>query len=572
LQGKITLLIYSTVVVEDTTISNNIADGQTSVVTSESTITMTNVTYSLNKVTQRWVGIWISTTTGLTMTDWVFSGNEVGTRAVLDVLQNSHVTMTNCTFSENISAQDSSVMYVSDATSMTVTNSKFIKNKSLNGGNSITLIFSYLISFTGCEFTANQATKESSHIYSIFTTLGITNCTFDDTDRNASFTGTITGGFMYLSTGSTVTITNTRFIQGVAVYGGAIYILGSADVSIESTTFTNNNADQGAAIHATTYSTLSISNNCRFSGNNANSKVGEWLYVTNAFAALVISDSVFLVTDNAIYLKRTDATITSCTFTGDSSATIDPLNEYAGGIEFDEVSTGSIMNSTFRMLHGKGGAFKISSNPYFKNQDGDVSYTITNSSISDCESVDNGGGIYVDTIKSLTLTNTTVTGNSAPSGEGGGIYFICYANVDDECTLNLVNTEVTGNTAMIGGGIKWNYREPIKDSSSSVISNNATLYGTDFAWFAREIKEIGESEYAYYTNNTNDLSLTSDGSESASLERFDFSGVMSGGSIPTTYLALVDQYDQVVTSDDSIMTEFIVDANGNNHNVNLQYS
>jgi hypothetical protein len=47
---------------------------------------------------------------------------------------------------------------------------------------------------------------------------------------------------------------------------------------------------------------------------------------------------------------------------------------------------------------------------------------------------------------------------------------------------------------------------------------------------------------------------------------------MSGGSIPTTYLALVDQYDQVVTSDDSIMTEFIVDANGNNHNVNLQYS
>jgi hypothetical protein len=40
----------------------------------------------------------------------------------------------------------------------------------------------------------------------------------------------------------------------------------------------------------------------------------------------------------------------------------------------------------------------------------------------------------------------------------------------------------------------------------------------------------------------------------------DFAGVMSGGSIPTTYLALVDQYNQVVTSDNSIMTEFIVDT------------
>ena len=34
---------------------------------------------------------------------------------------------------------------------------------------------------------------------------------------------------------------------------------------------------------------------------------------------------------------------------------------------------------------------------------------------------------------------------------------------------------------------------------------------------------------------------------------------MSGGSIPTTYLALVDEYDQVVTSDSSVMIEFLVD-------------
>jgi len=38
-------------------------------------------------------------------------------------------------------------------------------------------------------------------------------------------------------------------------------------------------------------------------------------------------------------------------------------------------------------------------------------------------SVSDGGGIYIDTIKSLTLTNTTIENNTAAKGSGGGIYF-----------------------------------------------------------------------------------------------------------------------------------------------------
>lgn len=116
---------------------------------------------------------------------------------------------------------------------------------------------------------------------------------------------------MFLSTGSTVTITGSTFTNGNAIYGGAIYILGSADVSIQSSTFSNNVADHGAAIHATSYNTFSISNNCVFTGNSANLKVGECLYVTNAFQKLEISDTTFQVTDNAIYLKRTEVSIST---------------------------------------------------------------------------------------------------------------------------------------------------------------------------------------------------------------------------------------------------------------------
>jgi len=115
---------------------------------------------------------------------------------------------------------------------------------------------------------------------------------------------------------------------------------------------------------------------------------------------------------------------------------------------------------------------------------------------------------------------------------------------------------------MIGGGIKWNYREPEVDNDSVVEDNTATLYGTDYACFAREVKEISEIEYSYYIDTSNDLTAKSEGSESESLTRLDFAGVMSGGSIPTTYLALVDQYDQIVTSDDSVMIEFVVDTAG----------
>lgn len=81
--------------------------------------------------------------------------------------------------------------------------------------------------------------------------------------------------------------------------------------------------------------------------------------------------------------------------------TVNELSQYAGGVEFEEVAKGTITNSKFTSLTGKGGAFKISSNAFFKQQNSDVSYTITNSEITNCQSSNHGGGIYVDTIKQL---------------------------------------------------------------------------------------------------------------------------------------------------------------------------
>ena len=558
--------ISSTITISSATITSNSAKENFAQAITSSKITITSLTFSSNKVTLSWGGFWISDSTSLTISQSTFSSNTMGQRAIISSQQNWDMTFSNVQFSQNSASQDSSVLYVSDATSITFTSWSFTKNKSLGGGNTLSFIFSNSVTFTSWTFTANKAIKESNHIYSIFTTMTVSGWTFDDSDSSMASSDLITGGFMYLSTGSTITITGSTYKNGKAIYGGAVYILGNANVSIKSSTFTNNQANQGGAIHATSYNSFSISDSCSFSGNSASSKVGECIYVTNAFSPLTISSSSFSVSVNAIYIERTDISVSSWTFTG-TTTTVDPLSLYAGGIELSEVETGTFSSSTFTSLVGLGGALKISSNPYFKQQSSKVSYTITDSTIQNWLSSEHGGGIYVDTIRSLTLTNTKVTGNKASSGEGGGIYFIWLHNPADQWFLNLINTNVTLNSAKIGGGIKWDYREPSADSNSNVINNVATLYGTDYACFAREIKEIKENEYTYYTTSTNDLSATSNGSKGASITSLNFSGVMSGGSIPTTYLALVDQYNQVVTSSNSDSIEFLVDTSSKLFNI-----
>lgn len=56
-----------------------------------------------------------------------------------------------------------------------------------------------------------------------------------------------------------------------------------------------------------------------------------------------------------------------------------------------------------------------------------------------------GGGIYVGWPATLTLTNSTVSNNSAPQGSGGGIF-----NAD---TVVLIGATISGNTAAEGSGI-----------------------------------------------------------------------------------------------------------------------
>jgi len=79
-----------------------------------------------------------------------------------------------------------------------------------------------------------------------------------------------------------------------------------------------------------------------------------------------------------------------------------------------------------------------------------------------------GGGILNYNNGNLTVTNSTVSGNSA-DGQGGGISM-------NGGMLTLTNSTVSGNSASLGGGI-YVYYSTVAITSSTVSDNTAIFYG-----------------------------------------------------------------------------------------------
>ncbi|MDO8616725.1 MAG: choice-of-anchor Q domain-containing protein [Dehalococcoidia bacterium] len=96
--------------------------------------------------------------------------------------------------------------------------------------------------------------------------------------------------------------------------------------------------------------------------------------------------------------------------------------------------------------------------------------TLTNSTVSGNTAPSNGGGIY--NYSTLTLTNSTVSGNTAPVS-GGGIY-------NFSATLTLTNSTVSGNTSGSDGGGIYNssHSYTVATITNSTITNNSAGSGS----------------------------------------------------------------------------------------------
>ena len=157
-----------------------------------------------------------------------------------------------------------------------------------------------------------------------------------------------------------------------------------------------------------------------------------------------------------------------------NSLAITKGNDFSGGgIRNDGTLT--ITNSTLSdnsATSGGGGIFN----------NGSRTLTITNSTLSNNSAANGGGGIHNQ--GTLTITNSTLSGNSAassPSNLGGGIY-------NNGGTLNFANTIIANSTTggdCVNGGtsaINTNLNNLIEDSSNACgLTNgvNGNIIGTD---------------------------------------------------------------------------------------------
>jgi predicted outer membrane repeat protein len=108
------------------------------------------------------------------------------------------------------------------------------------------------------------------------------------------------------------------------------------------------------------------------------------------------------------------------------------------------------------------------------NTAGNISLTITNSTISNCTATSDGGAIYFgdNTNPSLTLTNVSLLNNTA-AGDGGAVF------ADDGTDVTATNLTATGNSAPNGSGSVIYYNAYGVNASNVVITGTSTISFND---------------------------------------------------------------------------------------------
>jgi hypothetical protein len=139
-----------------------------------------------------------------------------------------------------------------------------------------------------------------------------------------------------------------------------------------------------------------------------------------------------------------------------------------------EVKNGSLVLKGVTLSNGqgqKGGAIYVEDNgaePF-------ASATVIDSTLSGNSAV--GGGAIAIYKGILEVQNSTISGNSASPGDGGGIYF------NSTETLSIANSTISGNSAFgLGGGIVARYSADVRIDNTTISGNSAVdaaggLYG-----------------------------------------------------------------------------------------------
>lgn len=375
----------------------------------------------------------------LTVTQSSFLSNKAtgGNGGAIDILLGSTAILST-TFTSNTSSGIGGA--VSSATPLTITAGTFINNNSFSGGAVVAV---NTLKLTGSTFTANHATNGSGG--GILTTgkMDVTSSTFSSNTAINGFGGAI-------ATAGVLDVASSTFISNTATAsGGAIYQDPGFSMNLDATTFSTNHSDgDGGAVAA--QGQLMV-NTGSFTDNTAKGNGGSIIALVGPYtikSSTFLSNTASVGDGGAIYFGNAgSATVDHSTFSGNRSKT------YGGALmsTIPLMITSSIFNSNVTGAYG--GAIAAPGTPL----------SVQNTAITG-NTAPSGGGIY--SVGSLTMTTSSLINNTANMDSGALFTF------PGNGTATVVNTTIGQNT---GSGIA-SYGAGVQVSNSTIVNNNTALY------------------------------------------------------------------------------------------------
>jgi len=323
-------------------------------------------------------------------------------------------------------------------------------------------------------------------------------------DANSSLSGlTITngynrdgGGIYCLNSSPTITNCNISGNQAYRIGGGGIAWISSGPFDklmitncIISNNSTNYDGRRGGGIYANNnssnfYSCLTLIN-CIISNNTCDyggggiwaDKTNLALVRCNIIANKVISDDYnsnggggIGGSGSSVFSHEGGLIITQCTIN----------DNYVGGLYDGGNGGGILWDGALKIsdstINGNTAAYGGGGGIHIENLHGYVDTDITRCTINGNHSWGSGGGIYCQ-VYSLKISDSTISGNKVCTNNiimattGGGISF-GYSGFGMRCgALDVARCSINDNFAMLSGGIYW--YGPMKIADSTIIGNNA---------------------------------------------------------------------------------------------------
>jgi len=434
----------------------------------------------------------LSINVGITvaLNDLTITGGQAGTGA--GILNYSDLTLNNVIVDDNHASgfSDFGGGIATQIGSLTLVNSTVSNNTSGTGGGGL-VVFSGSVTISSSTFTDNAATGTSlgGAIWQFNGTVEINSAS------QISLNQAFDGGGIYVD-GGTLTINDSSIDQNQAISsGGGIYINTPGDVTLNNTDVTSNHSTGSGAIGGgiTNYGSLEMHGGQIGLNSAASSGGGLWMdpfSTADIYDASINdnhttedpsngggiynSDGLVLLQGSIVQGNYVSGTASSLSRGGgiystgaygvvtliDSQILDNDAIRLGGGIFFENGNiaiTHSILrnNTVSGTPSGGGGLF----NGYYGTA------VVKQSEFSANISAEGGGGI--SNLGTLTLENVTLSGNSALSGAG-------IVSIFDESTLvSILNSTIYGNSVPSGTGAGG------LEAHSSVTIKNTIIAGND---------------------------------------------------------------------------------------------